>query len=146
MEGFLGLYTEDENLVYFQPGATVYVDGRRLRVSRIRRSDKGYQVCFEGVEDRSAAEGIRNREVFVGERRALGRGEYWPQDLIGLQVRPGGGVVVGVEHGPTQDRLVVERRGGRFEVPFVEALVPVVDIDEGYVEVVELPGLTEHQG
>ena len=30
-----------------------------------------------------------------------------------------------------------------FEVPFVDDLVPVVDIEAGYVEIVDLPGLIE---
>jgi ribosomal 30S subunit maturation factor RimM len=38
---------------------------------------------------------------------------------------------------------VVESAGSRFEVPFVDDLVPVVDVDSGYVEIVDLPGLTE---
>jgi ribosomal 30S subunit maturation factor RimM len=38
---------------------------------------------------------------------------------------------------------VIERGGSRFEVPFVDELVPVVDIDGGFVEVVEIEGLTQ---
>jgi 16S rRNA processing protein RimM len=47
-----------------------------------------------------------------------------------------------VDHGPSQDRLVIERSGTRFEVPFVDELVPVVDVAGGFVEVVEIEGLS----
>jgi ribosomal 30S subunit maturation factor RimM len=35
---------------------------------------------------------------------------------------------------------------GRFEVPFVDALVPVVDLEEGRVEIVVIPGLIDESG
>lgn len=112
-------------------------------VRAIRRADKGYQVAFEGISDRAAAESVRNRDVYVFERRELEDEEFWPDQLSGLRVRPGGGEVVGVVYGPSQDRLVIERDGVRFEVPFVDALVPVVDVDGGYVEIIEIEGITE---
>lgn len=146
LDGFLGLYVDEADLEYFQPGSTVFVADRPLRVRAIRRADRGHHVAFEGVTDREAAEAIRSLDVHVPERRALGEEEYWPEDLVGLEVRPGGGSVVDVSHGPAQDRLVIERDGQRFEVPFVEALVPVVDVEGGFVEVVEIEGLSEQTG
>ena len=108
----------------------------------IRRGKKGHQVAFVEVTSRDGAEAIRGSEVSVHERRDLSEREYWPEDLIGLEVRPRGGVVVGVSHGQAQDRLVIERAGGTFEVPFVDQLVPVVDVAAGYVSVVEIEGLS----
>jgi ribosomal 30S subunit maturation factor RimM len=51
-----------------------------------------------------------------------------------------------VDRGPAQDRLVVERQGRRFEVPFVKELVPVVDIEGGFVVVEEIEGLIPPSG
>ena len=141
LKGFLGLYSDPENLVYFQPGNTVRAGDRRLVVREIRKADKGHHIAFEAIEDRERAEQIRNLDLYAEQRRRLEEGEFWPEDLIGLTVRPSGGVVVGVEHGPSQSRLVIEREGSRHEVPFVEALVPVVSVDQGYVEIVEIEGL-----
>lgn len=142
LEGFLGLYTETENLAYFEPRSTVYIDDRPYTVRAIRQGKKGPQVAFAGVTDRAGAEELRGNEVFAAGRRHLGAGEYWPQDLVGLEVRPGGGEVVAVTHGSAQDRLTIQREGIRFEVPFVEDLVPVVDLAEGFVEVAEIEGLS----
>lgn len=141
LKGFLGLYSEAENLVYFQPGGVVHAGERTLVVRSIRKADRGYHIAFEGITDREGAEEIRNLDLHVDQRRPLGVGEFWPEDLIGLEVKPAGGVVVGVEHGPSQSRLVVEREGSRYEVPFVEALVPVVSIEERFVEIAEIEGL-----
>ena len=142
LEGFLGLYTEPENLTYLDPPSLVLIDGRPYTVRAVRQGKKGPQVAFEEATDRPSAELLRGKEVFADERRPLEAGEYWPQELVGLQVRPGGGEVVEVTHGVAQDRLTIERQGMRFEVPFVEELVPIVDLEEGFVEVVEIEGLS----
>ena len=145
LDGFLGLYVDEADVVYFQPGSTVSIDGSPLVVRAVRRADRGHQVQFENVLTREAAEDIRGSEVHVAERRELSEDEYWPEDLLGLEVRgPESGhlgVVSRVVTGTAQDRLVVSRDGSEFEVPFVVDLVPVVDLQAGYLEIVELPGL-----
>lgn len=142
LNGFIGLYVEPEDLVHFEPGLTVYVEERPLVVREVRSGKKGPQVAFEEVTDRDGADELRGSDVFATGRRQLGADEFWPEDLVGLAVRPLGGTVVGVVHGAAQDRLVVERGGIRFEVPFVAALVPRVDVEGGYVELAEIDGLS----
>lgn len=137
----MGLYVEPEDLIHFEPGAVVHVEETAHTVRAVRHGKKGPQVAFEEVTDRPGAEEIRGRDVYVPEARDLGEREFWPSDLVGLEVRPGGGRVAGVSHGVSQDRLVIEREGTTFEVPFVDELVPVVDLEEGYVEVDEIEGL-----
>jgi 16S rRNA processing protein RimM len=117
-------------------------------VRAIRRVDRGYQIAFEGVEDRGTAEGLRGLEVAVEARRDLQDGEYWPGDLVGLAVHDQGGsrlgTVIDVLFGAGQERLLVEMVGGAtFEVPFVDDLVPTVDLGRRRIEVVAIPGLTE---
>ena len=133
-------------MVHFEIGATVLIEGDSHVVRAVRRVDRGFQVAFEGV-DRAAAEGIRGSSLFVEQRRSLGEGEYWPEMLIGLEARgmDGGrlGTVVGVIAGVAQDRLIIESSSASFEVPFVDDLIPVVDADSGYIEIVDLPGLIE---
>jgi 16S rRNA processing protein RimM len=135
--------------VSIQPGGTVFVDGTPHVVRAIRRVDRGHQIAFEGIVDRETAEALRGLDVAVAERRQLGEGEYWPEDLIGLSVvQPDGGVVgivADVVFGPGQDRLRIEREGDgpTFEVPFVDALVPRVDLQAGEVEIDPIPGLIE---
>ena len=109
----------------------------------MRRGKKGHEVAFAEIVDRTAAEAIRGSDVFVSQRRELADHEFWPDQLVGLDVRPAGGKVVEVIHGPAQDRLVIERGSDRFEVPFVDALVPEVDLEEGFVVLEEIEGLTQ---
>lgn len=142
LDGSLGIYIDPDDLVYLEVGATVFVADAPYTVSAVRQGKKGPLVTFEGVTDRETAETIRGNDVFAAGRRDLADGEFWPEDLIGLEVRPGGGVVTGVQHGVAQARLVVSRGDETFEVPFVDDLVPVIDVASGFVEIVDLPGLS----
>jgi len=148
LDGFLGFYIEEEDAAMIRPGSTVFVNERPLVVRAIRRVDRGYQVAFEGLEDRFTAEEIRGGDVLMEERRELGESEYWPGDLIDLVVFDQDGTRLGIVKdvlfGPGQDRLLIEgRTGASFEVPFVDGLVPLVDIAAGRIEIVSIPGLTE---
>jgi len=143
------VYLDEDDVVSIQPGATVFVADRPHVVRAIRRVDRGFQIAFEGIADRETAEAVRGLDVAVPERRRLAEGEYWPEDLIGLAVvDPDGrvvGVVADVIFGPGQDRLRIDQEGGgpTFEVPFVDALVPRVDLEAGEVELDPIPGLIE---
>ncbi len=71
---------------------------------------------------------------------SLGPDEYLDADLIGLRLLDEKGTelarVVGVEHYPAQDCLVVEP--GRALVPLVKAFIKRIDVDDGVI-VTELP-------
>lgn len=82
-------------------------------------------------------------EVPEDEARELDENEYFIHDLVGLDVidREGAalGRVIDVLEGAAQVLLRIEHpAGGRFEIPFVEALCPEVDLDSGRITV-ELP-------
>jgi 16S rRNA processing protein RimM len=135
-------------VVSLQPGSIVYLGDRPHTVRAVRRVDRGFQVAFEDVHDRETAEEIRGLEVLVEDRRPLGDDEFWPEDLVGLPVFDGTGrdlgFVEGVVLGAAQDRLRIARPDGHvFEVPFVDALVPVVDLEKGRVEIDSIEGLID---
>ncbi|MCI0678803.1 MAG: ribosome maturation factor RimM [Actinobacteria bacterium] len=146
LEGFLGLYVDPDDLSLFEVGAVVTVSGRPLTVRALRPGKHGPQVAFTEITDRAGAETIRHGSVMVDRARPLGPEDYWAADLVGLEVRPGGGWVTGVVTGAAQDRLVVERSGVTFDVPFVAALVTKVDLAGGYVVIEEIEGLIAPSG
>ncbi|MDP8959070.1 MAG: ribosome maturation factor RimM [Actinomycetota bacterium] len=136
----------------FVAGARLWTDEappRRLVVEAVRPHPRGGLIVrFGGVEDRDAAEELRGSRLAIDrqERRPLEEGEFWPEDLQGLEVRaPSGeslGQVAGVVLGEAQDRLVLELAGGNTaEVPFVEELVVEVRPQDGYLVVSPVEGL-----
>ena len=119
-----------------------------VRFRSVRPHKEGLLVDIAGVTDRDQAEELRGTSLYLArpELGDLDPDEYWPDDLIGLPVfdTSGGelGRVDGVIPGMAQDRLVIAGPAGRFEIPFVTALVPIVEID-GRVVVDPPDGLAE---
>lgn len=151
LSGEVVVIPETDNPHRFRAGATVYAaatEERRLVVQAVRRHRGSLVVGFESFRDREAAETLRGAVLTIeaSERRRLRPGEFWPDELEGLEVRdPAGnrlGVVTEVIAAESQDRLQVELAGGRrVDVPFVGELVPDVRPDEGYLVVVPVDGL-----
>jgi 16S rRNA processing protein RimM len=106
---------------------------------------------FEGVEDRTAAEGLRNTMLIVEadpDELPDDPDEFYDHQLVGLRVVTVDGRDVGTVtemlHLPTQDVFVVTRADGREAlIPFVEEIVPDVDLDEQTVLVDPPEGLLE---
>lgn len=129
-------------------GATRQVDllaGRRLPGKEL------YVLRLAGVESRTAAEALVGQTIFASaaDRPPLGPGEFHWLDLEGLQVRllaDGStiGTVKDLIHGGN-DLLEVELSEGnrRVLIPFVEAIVPAVHLEEGWIGVTPPPGLLE---
>jgi 16S rRNA processing protein RimM len=121
--------------------------GRELTVAAVRPyRDRGLIVAFAGIADRNMAETLRGTVLWgdPADRPPLEPGEYWADDLAGLEaVAPDGtvlGLVAGVESGPAQDRLAVVTPAGKTVlVPFVSALVG--DPVDGRIEIRDPGGL-----
>jgi 16S rRNA processing protein RimM len=146
----------------FAPGAVLAVragDGRlapgtarpaSLTVRRARWHQARLLVSFAELSDRDSAEALRGLHLVASvdvEESPEDPEEFYDHQLVGLAVVTAGeGRVVGevssVLHGTGQDLLVVSTpTGGEVLVPFVSALVPVVDVTAGRLEVADRPGL-----
>lgn len=132
----------------FVPGASFATDEdppRNLTIASVGESGDDLRILFEEIADRSSADALRAVQVTMplGERRELPDDEWWPEDLVGCQVVDIVGTEIGVVReviiATAQDRIVVEDLDGNLgEVPFVDALVPTVDIANDRI-VVDLP-------
>ncbi|VAW08621.1 16S rRNA processing protein RimM [hydrothermal vent metagenome] len=132
----------------FSVGATLRTDEtppRDVEVVESRSHNDGFLVTIAGLDGRDAAEAFKGTSLFVpaSDRRTLEIDEFWPEDLVGLQVFTVDGddlgVIRAVVDGAAQDRLRIGlHNGDDVEVPFVAALVPVVDMKARRVEV-DLP-------
>lgn len=115
-----------------------------LTVAGSRVQQGRWYVTFAGVADRTAAEALRGVELVVDAPASDEDDAWYPHELAGLRAEHVDGrvvgEVVGLEHAPAHDLLVVrEPDGARTLVPFVRAIVPVVDVAGGRV-VLDPPG------
>ncbi|MFJ6652199.1 ribosome maturation factor RimM [Microbacterium sp. NPDC091313] len=152
----LELYT-DEPERRFVPGASFTLQvptsspwhGKPLVVREFRFMNSHPVAFFEGVEDRTAAEGLVRAILWIDEDATAAPAEedaWYDHQLVGLDVVRDG-VVVGrvarVDHMPAQDLLIVAAGEHEVLVPFVKAIVPEVDVAAGRVVVTPPAGLFE---
>ena len=106
-------------------------------------------LTFAGVEDRTAAETLRNVLLVVdvpADERPEDPEEFYDHQLVGLAAvaADGGalGTVAEVLHLPSQELLAVKTPEGReVLVPFVAEIVPEVDLGGGRLLITPPPGL-----
>jgi len=133
----------------FEPPARFQTIDRKypmLVLQAARPGPHGLIVEFAGVTTVERAREICGLDLLIDadQRRRLDDGEFWTDQLIGLQVRHGENVIgtVGDVVLGAQDRLVVvTASGSRAEIPFVEELVPEVNVADGWVRVDPPDGL-----
>nr|WP_183340974.1 ribosome maturation factor RimM [Microlunatus antarcticus] len=140
----------DEPERRFVPGARLRVEGspRVLTVETARDHSGRLLVRFEELEDRNAAEAARGLVLVTdvpASELPSDEGEYYDRQLVGLEaVTPDGrpvGRVLAVLHPAGQDLLEISTGTGPRLIPFVEALVPEVDLVNGRLVVADVPGL-----
>ncbi len=140
----------DEPRRRFAVGAVVRAGERTLTVETVREHQGRLLVGFVEVTDRTAAEAlggaVLEADVDATEQPEDPE-EFYDHQLVGLRVETVDGAHVGevlrVEHPAGQDLLVIARDGGELLYPFVQALVPEVDVAGGRVVIDDRPGLLE---
>ncbi len=109
-------------------------------------------IGFDGIDDRDAAERLRGVKLLVDPGSIAPTDdpdEFHDFQLIGLPVELAAsgeqvGQIARVSHGPGADMLIVGRPDGRQTlIPFVKAIVPVVDLDAGRVAITPPEGLLD---
>jgi 16S rRNA processing protein RimM len=136
----------------FVPGTQFVVEPASagpLTVESARWNKDILLLAFEEVETRNDAEALRGAKLFI-ETEELEEDDdegWYEHELVGLDVRVGDtvvGKVSGLNTMPVQDLLVVTDRDGKeVLIPFVEQIVPEVNVAEKYVLVTPPEGLFE---
>lgn len=130
---------------------------RTITMRELRWFNESPVGFFEEVPDRNAAESIVRAILWIDEAVVANSEEdnaWYNHELVGLDVvreAENGeieklGVIAEVQHFPAQDLLSVTTESGTVLVPFVEAIVPSVDIEAGVVRVTPPDGLFNAEG
>ncbi len=126
------------------PKEVELLDGRQLPGKSL------FVVRLKGVKDRASAEALVGQTVLVpaSDRPDLAEGEFHLLDLVGLEARLASsdaaiGTVSDLISGGN-DLLEIKLKDGKTVlVPFVEAIVPDVHLEEGWLLLTPPPGLLE---
>ena len=138
----------DRPEVRFAAGAEVLLDGEPVVVASGRPHQGRWLVRFEGIGDRTAAEGLRNAVLTAPPLPGDDDTDtFWVHELVGLTVLDEDGAVVGevvdhVELPPAAGYDMLELRrpsGTTMLLPAVDDLVEARQDDDGLVLVVVDP-------
>ncbi|WP_404868761.1 ribosome maturation factor RimM [Kitasatospora griseola] len=144
----------DEPELRLGPGAVLLTDPAGigpLTVESGKVHSGRLLLRFAGVKDRTAAEALRGTFLIAEvdpEETPDDPDEYYDHQLIGLDVVLTDGTLIGelteVVHLPYQDLLTVLRPDGtEVLIPFVEQIVPTIDLDEQRAVITPPPGLID---
>jgi 16S rRNA processing protein RimM len=130
-------------------------DGHRgsLRLASVRPDRDRLLATFDGISDRDQARHLAGVLLLAQVDRnepTDDPDEFHDHQLIGLSARHVDGSALGtvtdVLHMPLQDVLVVDHEGREVLVPFVQAVVPGVDLSAGAVTIDPPAGLLDDDG
>ncbi|WP_320535842.1 ribosome maturation factor RimM [Pseudarthrobacter sp. IC2-21] len=136
----------------FVPGTEFVVEPASagpLTVESARWNKDILLLAFEQIETRNQAETLRGAKLFI-ETEELDEDDdegWYEHELVGLEARVGSqvvGKVAALHTLPVQDLLVIEDADGKeILIPFVEQIVPEVNVAGGYILLTPPDGLFE---
>ena len=136
----------------FVPGTEFVVEPASagpLTVNSARWNKDILLLGFEEIGTRNEAETLRGAKLFI-ETEDLDEDDdegWYEHELVGLEARIGSSVVgkvTALNTMPVQDLLMVTTPEGKeILVPFVEQIVPEVNVEEGFILLTPPDGLFE---
>jgi 16S rRNA processing protein RimM len=124
-------------------------DATEYRIEEAEIQHSNVVVKFESIEDRTEAEKLRGKFLFVNESASVkpAKGKFFVHEIIGCNVQTADGTSVGVIEDvlklPGNDVWTVRLGGTTYMIPAVKEFVEKVDIENRTVTVKSVEGLIE---
>ncbi|MGN0701854.1 MAG: ribosome maturation factor RimM [Lentihominibacter sp.] len=150
LKGEVKVYNYSDSPEIYETTEAVYVDEELMEVENVRLQKNMVILKLAGINDRNAAEGAKNREIFVTEDDLpeLGEGEYYIRDLIGMEVvlEDGShlGIMTDVVQNSAQDIFELRTDEGKnVLIPRVPEFVLDINVDERKITVRLIEGMLD---
>lgn len=121
--------------------------GLEFTIKTVRAHKGRLLLTFDEIKDRTAADSLRGVQFFAEPIEEEDDEGFYDHELEGLKVILDGasiGEVTGITHGAQQSLLEIKLDNGKEAlIPFVEEIVPEVDLDEGTCTITPPEGLLE---
>ncbi len=148
IKGEVRVYPYTDKPTRFSEIEAVLLNGRRCRIEKARYMKNMAILKLEGIDDRNAAETMRNRELLLPREELWKQPEdtYFVDDLVGCAVVSEDGAPVGtlktIHSRPAQDLYEIERAdGSSFLLPAVKEFIKDVKTDEKKIVIHLIEGL-----
>ena len=145
--------TDEPDRRFFVGAQLITDDGRQLTVTSTTWHSGRLLLTFEGYDDRTAIEQLRNQLLSVDrpeDELPEDPDEFYDSSLVDCQVLDDDATVIGViqevAHLPAQDVLVIRTVDDReVLLPFIEEFVPTIDLANKRVFITPPEGLLDEE-
>ena len=148
IKGEVRVYPYTDKPTRFSEIGSVFLQGRRCRIEKARYMKNMAVLKLEGINDRNAAEAVRNQELMLPREELWAQPEdtYFVDDLVGCTVVSEDGAPAGtlkkIHSRPAQDLYEIERDdGSAFLLPAVKEFVRNVDVANRIIKIHLIEGL-----
>ncbi|MGI6721810.1 MAG: ribosome maturation factor RimM [Anaerovoracaceae bacterium] len=150
MKGEVKLKSFAEDPARFEYLESVFIGDEGHRIENVRYKNGMVILKVSGIDDRDAAERVKNRSVYMSEDdlEEAGEGEYYIRDLLGLEVCDDEkgllGVLEDIRTQTAQPLFCIRDGDGRIiYLPGVPQFIRDVDMENGRILVKAPEGLLE---
>jgi 16S rRNA processing protein RimM len=122
---------------------------REVRIERVNPEHRGIRLKLAGIDDRTAAEGMRGTFLFVDETQQvrLPEGRFFVHEVVGMTVLDENDRRIGrvreVLKLPAHDVYVIEEHGRESMIPAVKEFLVGIDPVAGVIRVRLIEGMVE---
>lgn len=142
LKGELKVYCYTDKKEQFEELGRIWLDEKAYSIRNVRYQGNVVILKLEGIDDRNAAEGCRNRGVYIEESdlAQLPEDSYYVRDLVGLSVRDESGELSGqladVIQSSAQDLYQIKLESGKtILLPAVKEFILSIDMENRQVTV-----------
>ena len=148
IKGEVRVYPYTDEPTRFSEIEAVLLNGQKRRIQKVRYMKNMAVLKLEGIDDRNAAETIRNQELLLSKEDLWEQDAdtYFIDDILGSSVIDEDGTPVGVlkqvHSRPAQDLYEIERPdGSTFLLPAVKEFIRDIDTKNKTITVKLIEGL-----
>lgn len=154
LKGEIKIYNYAEEQERYEKLETVFLGSEKknspYKIEKVRYKDHMVILKLQGIDDRNAAESVRNSLVLMSEDdlEELPEGIYYIRDILGMNVCDQSGKLLGVlkdvlTNTPQKVYVVGREKGSDILIPAVEQFILDTDMEKKIITVNVIEGLYE---
>ena len=150
VHGEMRVIPTTDDITRFELLDSVFIDDKEYEIERVRYHKQFVLLKLKGIDDMTAAERYKTKEVRIPEELALpcGEDEYYVKDLYGMKVIDEDdkeiGVIKDVIFTGANDVYIVKPKSGKdILIPAIKDCILKVDVAEKTMYIHLMEGLAE---
>ncbi|MGF6376181.1 16S rRNA processing protein RimM [Clostridiales Family XIII bacterium PM5-7] len=151
LRGEVKVYHYSDYKERFEEFDTIIADDKEYKIEKVRFQQNMVILKLSGVDDRNAAEALKNTDVYITEAdlRELPEDTFYIKDLVGLNIveietdKPIGKLKDVLQNSAQDVYLIELLSGGTGMIPAVSEFIKEINMEEGFIKVKLIEGMID---